>query len=230
MSLENPGAPAEALGDDSDPEALIARLRTQGAEHFDPVRFAFIVALARRAASQRDDVKRILQDKLTKLLVDYGAPFEPARATRQAGDSGGLARPVTGLEGPVQGSPLADLLVRLGQLAPEAPDGGSAAERVAPAETPGELKSVKYFRNTWSQLSIDQQLAHALAQLPENAGPLNSHHLALRSLKLMRDTSPAYLKRFMSYIDALFWLDQADSSRNPGKKTAMTASRSGNPL
>ena len=36
----------------------------------------------------------------------------------------------------------------------------------------------------------------------------------------MRDVSPDYLKRFMSYVDALFWLDQTEIVRNPGQKNA----------
>ena len=67
---------------------------------------------------------------------------------------------------------------------------------------------------------VEQQLAEALAQAPENAGPLNSHLLALQSLKLMRDVSPGYLKRFVSYVDALLWLDQADNAGKPAPKSA----------
>lgn len=63
-------------------------------------------------------------------------------------------------------------------------------------------------------------MTQALAQVPENAGPLNSHLLALQSLKQMRDIAPDYLKRFMSYVDTLFWLDQAESSRSAGQKTS----------
>jgi hypothetical protein len=75
---------------------------------------------------------------------------------------------------------------------------------------PSELKSVKYFRNTWSKLSVDQQVKHAMLQAPQNAGPINSHMVSLRSLTLMRDISPDYLNRFMTYMDSLSCLDQAD--------------------
>jgi hypothetical protein len=34
--------------------------------------------------------------------------------------------------------------------------------------------------------------------------------LAIRSLSTMQDISPAYLNRFISYVDTLFWLEQAD--------------------
>ena len=42
----------------------------------------------------------------------------------------------------------------------------------------------------------------------------------LQSLGLMRDISPAYLEQFMSYVDALLWLDQADSGRSPAQRNA----------
>jgi Protein of unknown function (DUF2894) len=73
------------------------------------------------------------------------------------------------------------------------------------------LKTLSYFRSTWSKLSADRRLTQSLAKVPENAGPLNSQHLVHRSLTLMRDLSPEYLNRFMSYVDALSWLDQANA-------------------
>ena len=82
-----------------------------------------------------------------------------------------------------------------------------------------ELKSVAYFRNTWSRLSTEQQLTQTLAQAPANAGPMNSQHLVLRSLEVMRDISPDYLQAFMSYIDALIWLDHADPTRQPASRS-----------
>ncbi len=48
--------------------------------------------------------------------------------------------------------------------------------------------------------------------MPENAGPLNSHHLVHRSLLLMRDLSPEYLNRFMTYVDTLLWVDQLNGA------------------
>lgn len=199
-----------------DHDALIDALRTQGAERFDPVRFRFIEALARRSAAQPEAVKRGLEAKLAKLLADYGARFEQARQRA-------VAAPVPAEAddpGQSQRGPLAVLLDHLGQHVSAAPAGASASGPRPLIESPDELKSLTYFRSTWSQLSVDQQLAQALAQVPDNAGPMNSHLLALQSLKLMNDVSPDYLKRFMSYLDALFWLDQADSTRNPGRNAA----------
>ena len=205
------GASAAKPGQGSEPGAIIAALREQGAERFDPVRFRFIEALARRTAEQSGSARKILDDRLAQALADYGSRF--------AGAGSAPEQPVA--EEPLLGgSPLADLLSLIGQQAPEDQVGSLDKIGMRQVEAPGELKSMRYFRSTWSKLSVDKQLAQALEKAPENAGPLNSHHLVLQALQQMRDISPDYLKRFMSYVDALFWLDQADSSRNPGQKNA----------
>ena len=101
----------------------------------------------------------------------------------------------------------------MGDVPGKTTDTAPAAPPVPSAEPAHELKSLRYFRRTWSALSVDRQLA----QGPENAGPLNSHRLVLRSLQLMRDVAPNYLERFMSYADALLWLEQADGAPPPKK-------------
>ena len=80
---------------------------------------------------------------------------------------------------------------------------------------------MRVFRSTWSKLSVDQQLTESLAKAPENAGPLNSNLLVLRALKLMQQTSPAYLRHFMAHVDALLWLDQASVGAAPLKKAVL---------
>lgn len=190
----------------ADHAAVIAALRERGAARFDPVRFRFIEALARRAQAYQGEARLLLDERLAEALQEYGERLEQAqdKAEKFAGEPGSR-------------SPLAELAAYIAQCSSEdavpgvAPDGKSPAE--SPADTSAELKSVRYFRDTWSKLSVDQQLAQALAQAPENAGPLNSHLLVLRAFERMRDLSPDYLNRFMSYVDALLWLDQADSSK-----------------
>lgn len=206
-----------------EPGTLLDALRARGAERFDPVGFRFIEALARRAADYRGEARRVLDHRLTKALADYGERFDRAdgaardmlaRGTAQFpeaadeltrtckdGNFGGLHRLLAKLEAQGGSGPLAELLAHVGRHTPE-----------------GELRSLRYFRSTWSKLRVDQQLSHAYAQAPENAGPLNSHFLVLQSLSLMRDISPEYLEQFMSYVDALLWLEQADSG--PAQKNA----------
>ena len=197
-----------------DPEAMLQALREQDGACFDPVRFRFIEALAGRAASHQGELRRLLDSKLALALQDYrtrleeGDPRRPRQtlAERDAGRGRRLLR---------------ELLAHVREAAQEAPSGGSlgAGTEVA-GQADGELKSVAFFRDTWLNLSVNQQLSSALAQAPENAGPLNSHILALQSLELMRDISPAYLRHFMSYVDGLLWLELAESAGKPVPKAA----------
>lgn len=75
-----------------------------------------------------------------------------------------------------------------------------------------ELKALDEFRAIWLHLRAEHQLRSALQPAPENAGPLNSAKLAHRSLRLMRDLSPAYLRHFLAHIDGLMWLEQFAST------------------
>ena len=98
----------------------------------------------------------------------------------------------------------------------------------APVEAEGalsypELEALAYFRDTWSRLSSERQLRQSLAQVPGNAGPLNSSSLVHRSLSLMRELSPGYLQQFLSYVDALSWMEQL----NGGSALAKDAPRGG---
>jgi hypothetical protein len=76
----------------------------------------------------------------------------------------------------------------------------------ATAATP-ELQALDFFRHTWARLAVHRSMNQSLAKTPKNAGPLNSHRLVLRSLEVMREVSPAYLNRFVTYVDALLVLD-----------------------
>ena len=181
--------------------------RERGAHRLDPVRFHFIETLARRAADHTGDARRILDEKVAALLAAYGEDLE------KTPDAGPAA-----LESPARG-PLAELTGHLAQHA--------SSERMDPATN--ELKVLQFFRSTWSKLSAERRLTQSLAKLPQNAGPLNSHNLVHQSLTLMRELSPEYLNRFVSYVDALLWVDHANapaSTDAPRADSGKKASRS----
>lgn len=190
-----PVAPPTREGRDFD--VPLAELRDRGAQRFDPVRFCFIEALARRAATHRGEVRRILDVRLAAALAEYGGRFE-------------TAQPAAATDAKRPRGPLGDLVQQLArhglQPASDSLDGSAAAH----AGPPAELKALRDFRSTWARLRVDQQLSQSLAKGPGNAGPLNSHRLVLRSLKLMHEMSPAYLARFASHVETLLWLDQAN--------------------
>ncbi len=96
-----------------------------------------------------------------------------------------------------------------------------------------ELKALRLVRDTWAKQSNEQRVTQALGNVPADAGPLTSHKLVTRSLATMRDISPAYLNRFVAYVEALLWLEQAGSTpeapvdkASPGTKTTSTSARS----
>ena len=196
-----------------DVTGAIASLRDQGAGLFDPVRLHFLEALAQRTREHEGAVKRLLENKLREALAAYQTRFaqHPVPTSHwQTRQKGTVPQP----------SSLAALTRTLSQPLPNQAQPQAQASDASLGARP-ELKSLRYFRQTWSKLSVDKQLTQALAQGPENAGPLNSHRLVLRSLAVMQAISPDYLNRFMSYADTLLWLDQADSK--PSVKTRRSA-------
>jgi hypothetical protein len=178
----------------------IEALRERGAQQVDPVRFRFIESLAERAAQHEGAARRVLDERLAQLLSAHELKLD--QAARAQGD----ARPPANADA-MPRSALADLVADLGgrsaSLAPVMPNAKTAA-----ISTTVELETLPFFRRTWSRLSADQRLAQSLAALPENAGPLNSHHLVHRSLTLMRELSPGYFDRFVAHVDTLLSLQE----------------------
>lgn len=86
---------------------------------------------------------------------------------------------------------------------------GLPSDDTGAAEPMGELRSIKHFRESWVKHNSERLLAQAIADSPKDAGPLNSHRLAIQSLTAMRELSPEYLNRFLSYLETLLWLEKA---------------------
>jgi hypothetical protein len=230
---------AEPLDAAVDCAAPLASLRAAGAQRFDPVRWHFIEALATRAAAHQGGVRRVLDVKLAQALAAFQERFDQARADAEdavarnaaqypaaaddlrrlfdAGDFNELQRLIATLSRGDEGSTLGALVRRLEQHAAQTGDGQVAGGAAAgSAGSRSELKTIRNFRNVWSKLSADKRVAQALEQAPADAGPINSHMLVLRSLAAMRDISPDYLNRFMSYADALLCLDQCEIESKRG--------------
>jgi hypothetical protein len=174
-------------------------LRERGVDRRDPVRFRLVEALARRAATHAGAARRVLDARVAAL------------ADALAGSGEAPVRPVAG---PAPPGPLARLVAQAVQARPAAPppgprDAAVDGRAVGRATDPTTLQ---FFKRTWSRLSATQRLAQSRAALPENAGPLNSQHLVHRALTLMQALSPEYLERFVAHVDALQWLEQADTA------------------
>ena len=191
--------------------AAIAALKAQGAERREPTRLRYIEALARRAHDLAPAVRHRLVGRLDEAITDC-----QQRLALPEIDS-----LVVSVEPSI--NPLRDLLAYIAQQPANSLTASDSPPPDSPRLTsspPDELKSLSYFRETWSQLSVEQQLAQALAQLPDNAGPLNAHRLILQSLQRMRETAPDHLQRYLSYVDTLLWLEQATNATNPPVKNS----------
>lgn len=222
---------------DRQSELRLEQLRKQGAAQADPLRFHYAAALARRLPTQRGEARHRLEDRLAAALAACAQSLQQARdeaeravarLTQQspaaadelqrlcaAGEFGALRRFAARLAARNDGdTPLAALTRHLAQLA-ELDDGAAPG---AGNGAPRELKAIRRARTSWARLSVARQLTQAVEQAPENAGPLNSQRLLLQSLALMRDVSPDYLARFMSYADTLLALEQAQTQDRPAAK------------
>lgn len=226
----------------ADPHAQLARqlddLRNEGAWRLDPVRFRYIESLARRLPTQPEAVRRLLQDKLGQAVADYAQRHLQARTHGQRQTEGNLARPVrrlapgkAGVATPSLSPALAELNAYIRSASQALRGPALPGQTDAPHEPNAqvELASVRRFRQAWSHQRTQDQVTRAVARKPTQAGPLNSHALALQSLALMQALSPDYLRRFMLQVESLQWLDQAarqyPAVQGKGAKAAKPARR-----
>lgn len=218
-------------------EALARRIPTQPGRAGELLEARLAQAIARCGAGL-GQMETTLADNLERARSRYPEAAAELEALARAGNAGGLRRRLRALERQHQSRPLAELCQRLAGPSLEqtaasaaAPLPAAAAATAPPpaptAAAPAELKSLRIFKDSWTRLGLEQQLTQALAQMPENAGPLNSHMLVLRALILMRDTAPDYLHRFMAYLETLLWFEAPESTAPPAKKTAAPAKAAG---
>ncbi|KML59762.1 hypothetical protein VL15_09795 [Burkholderia cepacia] len=187
-------------GDATHARATLDAWREQGADRLDPVRFHRIDALERRAAALDGDARGLLDARLATLIEGFAAVVARADEATEVSKAAEAAA-----DAPPRGA-LAGLVDRLA--------------RDAQADRRGlDPELVDYFHTMWSKVRTEKQYRQSLDQVPRNAGPLNSNSLVHRSLATMRELSPAYLQQFLSYVDALAWLeDLAGGGAQPEKE------------
>lgn len=181
-----------------------------GADWNGPTHLRLIEALERRSSNHSGKARALLDARLSELIA------------QRAAQSGCTASPADSRERKPARGPLGELADSMSMARPE---------RLSAPEMLG------YFRETWAGLRTENQLRQSLGQVPQNAGPLNSNSLVHRSLSLMRELSPGYLRHFLSYVDTLSWMEQlggtevAASKETPrtagGKKSGRSKSRQG---
>jgi len=186
-----------------DARAWLDAWRANGADRVDPVRFRMLDAFAQRASTHRGEARRVLDARVAALLAAYAADVERANTPRDDAATSRAARP--------QPHPLRALNDHL------------ARQDLPHRASWPELDALDDFRTTWSRISADVQFRQSRDQVPTNAGPLNSSSLVHRALSLMREQSPAYLRHFLSYVDALAWLDQMSTGDASAQKEVRRA-------
>lgn len=86
-----------------------------------------------------------------------------------------------------------------------------APEQPVEQEAPG-LRSAKRFRHSRQRQEKRKVVEVALQRRPEDPGPLNPEMLAVTVLSELQSVSPAYLERYVSFVEGLVVL--ASSSKN----------------
>jgi hypothetical protein len=170
-------------------EQAIAALQAAGAAQRDPVGVAWVQALARRSTQQTGPLRQVLEERLASAVAACSARMAAAepvqiRASRVPDASAKPARTALG-----------ELLDRLAAHAGDA--------------TATEPRALRQAREAWVRLDVEHQVAQSLRKAAAQAGPLNSHHLLLRVLQKLQQTSPAYLGAFVAQVEALLWLERA---------------------
>ncbi|MCC4591463.1 DUF2894 domain-containing protein [Xanthomonas campestris pv. cannae] len=204
----------------------LAALRAQHAERLDPLRLRFLEALARRTEAQQGKARELLEQKLSALLDAYAAtlaaaPQDAAMRAPQPGPLGALLaqyRPATAAATAHSGQDTAVGTHMETDTETSTATGATDADATAPSDAPAagaaarlaapQLPAVEDARRLWTELRSRSQLRQSLQPAPADAGPLNSGVLVHRALALMRTLSPGYLQHFLSYVDALSWLQQ----------------------
>ncbi len=206
--MSSNGSRAESLN----ARAVLDAWRANGADRVNPLRFHLIDALDRRAAAYDGAVRQRLDERLAGLIAAYEG--ELIGAEDAAADAGAEADAETPQDA-VSGGPLAELIAYLGSDDIRDPLGLRAAYP--------ELPLLDEFRALWSRFSADRQVRQSQERVHKNAGPLNSNQLVHRALTLMREMSPGYLQQFLSYTDALMWMEQMTAAAAPAPKDAPRA-------
>lgn len=191
--------------------AILDAWREQGADSLNPLRFHFIEALERRATGHDGEARRLLDERLSKLIEAYAGDLEIAASNVEASDS------ATTPGAPARAA-LGGLIDHIANTVAARGDDPSASDATLQPSAFPALEALDEFRKIWSGVRTGSQMRQSLEQVPANAGPLNSGSLVHRSLTLMRELSPGYLQQFLSYVDTLSWMEQMNDGGALGAK------------
>lgn len=235
MPLENRVSSDGGILGTLDAQAMLDAWREGGADRVDPVRFRFLQAMAGRSAVLDGLARQLLDERLAghlnayAQLLDADADADADAGPEAGADAGPDAEPSAERNAPLPAEPandapsaLAGLLAYLADPSLNTTDGEPDWNRDALGlrDAYPDVQMLEYFRAVWSRVSADRQVRQSQQQVHKNAGPLNSNQLVHRALSLMRELSPGYLQQFLSYTDALMWMEQIHTATAPAPKDA----------
>lgn len=186
----------------------------------DPPRLRYIESLLCKAETAPDRLAALLESKVRAAMAEYrcGEARARVKTLRQGRESGvhalvlllnaNRANDADPNLAPLESTLRQQELDLVGEIAAQAPDRTSSAP-----SNREELLAARRLQSAMVRENADRVVTQALAGIPDECGPLNPQRLATRSLEVMRDLSPHYLSRFVSYIDTLFWLESADRGK-----------------
>ena len=201
-------------------------------------------ALAARAARLEGSVRALVEARLERLAPDPAGPMPVPDTHAIDGDGDGdgdgssalallLADLATARLARRTVAPMATPAQPQAHAAPVLEQASAIAHPDGPAFA--DLPALAGFRSTWARLRTTSQLQDALADVPEDAGPMHSTVLVHRALALMHAQAPGYLQHFLGYLDALAGLERISpapattpaprSPRPPPPPSAASASR-----
>lgn len=174
-------------------QPLAAQIEKQHPEHGEQARQLFTSHHFAQLQQLASKLQRNATDKLLAQLSEQLLTAEPLSATAQS-------MPL---------KPRDFLRQQELELTRSAAASASAAD-LPWAHQQTQLRSAQQCREALAQLEAEHLVLQASRAAPEDSGPLNPQKLAIRSLLTLRDLSPGYLGRFVSYLDTLAWLEQVD--------------------
>jgi hypothetical protein len=71
-----------------------------------------------------------------------------------------------------------------------------------------ELRAMAVVHQKAWQRGVESCIDEAMARIPREAGPLNSQRLVATALRSLEERSPEYLRKLVSYLDTLQWLEE----------------------
>ncbi len=212
----------------ADISATLEQLKQTNAHRINPAHFSFIETLLTKSQNANANTQVIIHQKLSAELSLYAEQVERNQAAASE-NKVELEPPISAIaalslqlskpdEAPVVASDnlsLSETIALHETNALKKYNNGQAVQAKKSASKP-ELKAFNSFKQFKEKYDSDKLVEQLINDRPEQLGPLNPQLLLIKSVASMKDLSPHYLSRFVTYIDTLLRLEDA-SKLKPAK-------------